>query len=133
MKRRLAASAVTAAILMIGGASLASAPANAATGGGCGAYAQVTACVSEDSWGDINADAYVNGGYAGCWVDIKLYDSRTWYILNEQGYDCSNGGHHGPIGININVPTNRNDGYFVTYATLNNGAASSSPELCAYC
>ena len=132
-KTRLAAGAATAAIL-IGGAVSGATPAYAgATGGGCAAYAQVTACVSEGSNGQIWADAYVNGGYPGCWLDIKLYETETnpWYILNEQGYPCDNGGHKGPIGYNFNVRSGTQlYSHFATYATLNNGASSLSPVQC---
>lgn len=135
MKRRLAASAATAAIL-IGGSVLASTPAHAATGGGCDPWGyQVAACISEASNGQIWADAYVNSGYSGCWIDIKLYETDTspWYILNEQGYPCDNGGHQGPIGVNINIYPASQYGDFVAYATLNNGASSTSPGQCVYC
>ena len=135
--KRLTLGLATTVLLATG--MVASAPPSLAApntiGGGChnSFNGEVGACISQ-SGADVLADTWINTAYSGCWVDLKLYeyDTSPNFILNEAGYDCSNGGHKGPIGINVNIPMYRQYGRFYSVATLNDGSSATSYLLCLF-
>jgi hypothetical protein len=121
--RRRTASVVGVLVLGLFGA-LSVPSVYAASGGGCDPNGgQARACISEDASHTVIPDAYVNGGYSGCTLNLYFYEDGR--IINHENDDCTWGGHFGRM-FQTNVPTGHT---FFSYATLNDGATSTSLVL----
>ncbi|MFJ5304166.1 hypothetical protein [Streptomyces sp. NPDC088350] len=114
-----AATGLTAAALIIGIPTAASASA----GGGCTSRNGIEACISADSTG-VKPDAYINSLPGGC-KSILLYvmNDSTGDLAYQTGLPCATG-HYGPWHLSASNGTG-----YTTYIEYSSKTSGDSEEV----